>query len=697
MRARLAEPAFSASVFLVTLVLTVPLLHLLSVHLGVPLNYSGDALAGSTHVKALVDHGWYDYVPELGAPEGRHGNDFVLPDNLQVATLALMGQVHGNWVHVLNAYYLLTYPLAAVAGAWFFRVLGLNRLVAGTMALLYAFAPYHFYRDEGHLFLSAYWCVPLAAVLVWRALRGEPLWSRRPWAALLLVVVGCTSGYYALFGVFLLGIAGLVALLQTRAWRRFVGVVAAQALLLVTIVANTLPNALYERAHGTNLTALVRSPKLTENSSFKLTSLLLPSPHHRIGALAAFRQRYDSTFPLPSEEPTLGLVAAVGLVLLLAVVLVGLTRRGEVSERWADQRRLATLALAAFLLGTVGGLSTLFALFVTDNVRGWNRISVFLALWCLGSIGLLLQQVARRALSAGLCAVLLVVGLLDQSPAADPAGRAKVLQAWGSDSRFVAALEHSLPAGAMVLDLPYLGYPESSRAGNVKDSEQFRLSLHSTTLRWSYGGFRGRPDADWQATYRSDPVGRQVALAAVAGFDGAVVDRNGWKDHGVAVEAELTDLLKVTPVVSDDGLFSFFDTRPYRASVADRPGLSDVADHVLHHPVAYPSAFSTAHPRIAFDNPRDSAVTVEATVRLVAPDQPSAVRLTWPDGTTETVSGASSAVVATRTLTLEPGRTWMDVAVPGDATTPKGTAASEVRLRFVAVLLPDPVVDAFVP
>ena len=48
------------------------------------------------------------------------------------------------------------------------------------LAVLFATAPYHFLRNEMHLFLAGYYLVPPAMVVVLRVARGETVWGRRP-------------------------------------------------------------------------------------------------------------------------------------------------------------------------------------------------------------------------------------------------------------------------------------------------------------------------------------------------------------------------------------------------------------------------------------------------------------------------------------------------------------------------------------
>src|SRR5207302_8583969 len=98
-----------------------------------------------------------------------------------------------------------------------------------------AFRPFHFARGTSHPFLAVYWMIPpMGLVLLWicsgagrKASSAGDDGARSPAAPVVtlpLAVVICAllsaSGfYYALFGCFLLGIAGLSASLSRRELR----------------------------------------------------------------------------------------------------------------------------------------------------------------------------------------------------------------------------------------------------------------------------------------------------------------------------------------------------------------------------------------------------------------------------------------------------------------------------------------------
>src|SRR5262249_44470361 len=148
----------------------------------------------------------------------------------------------------------------------------------------------------------------------------------------------------------------------------------------------------------------------------------LPATGHRIPLLRRTKDVYNGQgYPLINENDTvsLGLVGSAGFLGLLAVML--LRGRCHTEPQLADG--LAILNLAAILLGSVGGFGPLATFLGLTWIRGYNRISVYIAFFALFAVALVLQQAVRRWAGsdrgkmalAGLLALLLVGGILDQT------------------------------------------------------------------------------------------------------------------------------------------------------------------------------------------------------------------------------------------------------------------------------------------
>lgn len=604
----------------------------------VPFNYSIDALSSAGHFKTTLGTGWYEFQPDLGAPYGQHYHDYPFTDDLHPFMIKVFGLVSGNWPVVFNLYYVAGYPLAALAAVWFLRRCQLSSRLAVVLAVLFAVAPYHLWRNENHFFLGEYYALPLALGVVLAVGRGEPIWGRRrvrPFAAgdasggggsvaalrraaglfagrgvgtaVALMLVVADGAYYGMFAGLLLAAAAALAYYAHRNRRRLFGAIAAGGVLAGTFVALSLPDILARRAAGPNPGALIRYPRDSEVYALKLASLVLPAPGHPIPWLAALRTYYDTNYPLPGEQPALGLLAAIGFLLLLAVPLARLFRPPPdpvgpaAAGRAATVTVMAALTWVAFLTATTGGFGTLIS-FATDSIRGWNRMSIVLMLFALAGLGLFVQDRAarrdRRDRARGrapggrrwlpvAATGLLIFGVFDQSSKVGIPDYAAVARTFQADQQFFQAIQADLPAGAMVFQTPYIAWPEAGQVmyGAV-ENDQLIPFLHTRTVRWSGGGIKGRPQVDWTRTVSDEPVEQMTHDLAVIGFAGVLLDRLATPDNGSARQADLTRVLGAPTHDQPAGRFVYFSLTPVVAQVevsmtpAARAAAAQAIDHI---------------------------------------------------------------------------------------------------------------------
>jgi hypothetical protein len=577
-----------------------------------PFYYSSDALGSAAHFKTTLETGWYEYQPRLGVPYGQRYHDYPFSDDLHPAMAKLLGVLTGNWITAFNTYYLLTFVLCAVTAVWFFRVCGLSGAMAVVLAVLFAVAPYHFVRNETHLFLSGYYLVPPGLVLVLRTARGERLWGRRPGrgrlrslvtgrgvgTVLILGLLIWDGVYYAIFTGSLLVAAALLAMARYRDRRRLGGAVSAAVVLAGFYALALLPDLLYSLRHGSDGDAFVRIPNDAQLYGLRFAQLVMPPPGHPFTPFAAFRAWFDDRYPPVAEYPALGLVATIGFLLLLAAGLTAMVNgrhwavAPDGSSRRDTIRLLAALTWVAFLLATTGGLG-LFASMAITGIRGWNRMSIVIGLLALAGLGLAVEAVlaraarrfarragtrsrpgrwspaalrGQRAIPAVTVALVLVVGVGDQSldsAVPDPAEAAS----FHSDQVFFGALQQALPTGSSVFQLPYRPFPESRLINETTDSDQLRPFLNTTTLRWSAGGIKGRPQTDWPERVGNESTANMTHDLAVAGFTGILIDRHATDDGGGSLEADLEPYTGAVRSTSPDGRWSYLSLDKIAAQI----------------------------------------------------------------------------------------------------------------------------------
>lgn len=572
----------SAGVYLFTALLS--LLLLFSVlgfkreALRLPHSYQGDAMFYHLLIKGMLDTGWFLQNPFLGAPSQLDLRDSPSTDNhFFLILLKLLSLVLRKYPHILTGFYLLGFPLTAISALYVFRKFGVSTLVAVFASLLYTFLPYHFIRGQHHLFLSAYYFLPLAIMIVLWVCRDEIGWRgwRAPIAVLIGVLIGSTGYYYAFFTCFFLVVAGVVVFLRTRSPRTLLAPAAMILVIFVATTLNFLPSITRFSDQG-SAHFIRRQSGEADIYGMRVAQLLMPIRAHRIKALADLKEDYNMRQLInENDDASLGVIGVIGFLGLMWRLLFRNIGRRTVDPdgRQGLLDQLSLMSGAGVLLATIGGLGSLTAFLLIPQVRAYNRISVFIAFFSLFAVALWLDRFSerfvgekkeRQALFGAALGVVLLIGLLDQtSPRFRPDYRT-VEDEYMNDDLFVKQIESGLPSGAMIFQLPVVSFPENPKINRLNDYDLLRGYLHSSRLRWSYGAVKGRENDVWQRSVASAPTSQMIETLAWAGFQGVYIDRYGYRDNGALLESELTALLGAPPIVSPHQRLVFFDLQAYQ-------------------------------------------------------------------------------------------------------------------------------------
>jgi phosphoglycerol transferase len=549
-------------------------------NLHVPFAYHGDTVLIHMIVKGTVENGWYLHNEALGAPGVLDLQDFPMADTVHLGWIAFLRLFTRDHALIFNLFYLLTFPLTTATAIWALRRLGVTQLWSLVFALLYAFQPYHFLRGTGHYFLSAYYLVPPFLWLVVRIyqgrgpfLRKEPAQPRSAWppvltAIAIAVLAGGGGVYYAFFGCFLAMVAGVSASVSLRRWTPLLNAAILSAVTSASLAACLAPSILYWRAHGANRNAVDRSPAMAETLGLKVSQLLMPAPHHRLSALRRWTNSFLDAAPLSNENgcSALGLFASLGFLGLMARLLI----RGRNILRTDAVEGLTILSGAAVLLGTVGGFGAVLSWCGVTWIRGYNRISILIAFYALAYLAIAFDRLSLRLTAAlrwrrlipGTAAFLvLAVGVFDQATLIARPAYEQTARQYLADEEFIQSFERSVPAGAMVFELPYQRFVEHVPAPGLQCYDMMRPYLHSRQLHWSYGSIDGRPAHAWHSAVAKFPARELVTEVRAAGFAAIYIDRNGFTDHGAKLEAELRAILASPPLVSKDGRLCIYYVR----------------------------------------------------------------------------------------------------------------------------------------
>jgi hypothetical protein len=549
---------------------------------GTPIWYRGDALFLLSYLKAARDGhvvpGGAMFVPELNAPFGANWNDH--PRTLRPVFLlgGLLARKLGLFA-TINLMLLVAHVLAGLALYFVARYFRARREWAIAGGLAFGLSHYLFWRSLDHLDLALGWHIPLCVMVVAWAFsrRGIPLRSRRLAVAVVVALLSAFHNpyYSALFAQFLC--LGALAQAVRREWGKARIVGALVGVLVAGFLVDHVGVAAFQWRHGRNAGA-ERGYGGLERYSLKPLELFIPPIGFGLDNWGRLAQEHWQRRLYRGEggSPYLGLVGGATLAWLLALSLVRSLRR---PAKAPPPAALAVLWILAYAI--LGGLNQTLGLLGFLWLRGTNRYSV----WILALVLLYLatRRALARPLSVALAAAAAVLCVADQVPSwGDRASIRRTRQAIDADRVFVRGVEHELPAGAMLFQLPLVAFPEGLPLPGIGAYEPLRPYLFSDRLRWTFGSDRGRRREEWQLAVAAKGPATMVDTLEACGFSGILVDRRAYPPGG-ALMAGLAEAGRPVRATSPAGDFAFVPLRPLVAppwpgpeagfAPDDRPGI----------------------------------------------------------------------------------------------------------------------------
>jgi len=572
-----------------------------------PYIYKGDGLSHAWMAQRAIE-GWIFENPRSGYPFGSNFMDYPGSDSGNLLVLKFLGLVTTDYHSALNLFFLLSFPTTFIASFCVLVSIGLNKTLSFSASFLFAFQSFHFTRLE-HAFYLWYFVIPLFYYVGFRIFFDPSLGSKFPkniWTIILILLgfIGLASFgvYYAIFGIIVLCTATIGTWARNKTITVMYPGLIAILFIILGVMVNIGPNILNKKINGSNPEVAIRSSAEAEIYGFKFMQLIMPRNAHRIQKLASISHEYYSTSPLVNENYTasIGLVGSVGFF-ILSLFLIAKISGANVDERMSF---LSLLIFILFMFGTIGGLGSLFSSTISSSIRGWNRISIFIAFGSLAGTFLFIQIFINRyfyknqkAISTIFALVLCVFGLYDQTTKADVNLNLETKKAFLQDRIFVQKIESSLPKGSAIYQLPYLKFPEGEPINRVQIYDLVSGFIHSKNLKWSFGGMKGREGDLFYRALAVEPIEKQLEVIKELGFGGIYIDRRGYTDSANSLIGKLTLLLKTPPTITrEDGEIIFFKIDP--AQNVDLTNLTSIQIIKKFYPVfdkfgaRYPASYS---------------------------------------------------------------------------------------------------------
>lgn len=564
--------------------ITIMLFHFLNlgsvVDWSVPFRYIGtDEMSTLVETKMTADTGWNLGTDRLGGTEGLNNANNIITGmhNADQLTIKIFLGITGNDIgKTVNFTYLSAFYLISLISYIVLRCVKIKRWISVAGSITYAFLPFIFIRNQEHLVLSCYYFIPLLVLLcLWiyeddsfLKLNKDFFKYPRNIAAIVMTCCIANSGivYWQFFGCFFLAVTAFVNVVRTKKLRFVRQAILCIVGILIFMILGCMPEIIDMLSGGSGIAGRVRSIPDAELYGLKLIQLILPLRGHGINYLEGRVSEYNATAPLITENVSayLGMVGIIGLVVLGCMLF---KRKAENdSQNYKRLSALSELNIFGILMGTIGGMGTCFFVFVSQTLRGYNRISVYIAFFCITAVCIIVQEgsirIKKRVLyivyAVGMC-LLALFGVWESTPKVTFDYEVSYGK-WYAEDAFIKEIEAAVPKNSLIYELPYLKYPEGGTLNGMHDLELMAGYIHSDTLRWSFAAtYEGENDL-WNQSVSEMESPEMISALKENGYAGIYINRSGFasKEEWSAIEKELTEQLNVQPLISVDDNLSFF-------------------------------------------------------------------------------------------------------------------------------------------
>lgn len=545
----------------------------------------GDNMSQTMMIKTIRDTGWYFENDMIGAPYGAEFYNIPTYCTMNFESLIV-------WLILLfvpdvfaayNIQVLFCFFLAGITAYLVLRALRINRLWSIVGGLAFGMAPYIQGRMMGHLCLAAAYFVPLSILLcAWcfeeddTYLKLNKTFFKNPKNLLTiffaLLIANNGVAYYPFFTCFLLCVVALYKLVNEKTikaiWKPLIPVL----MICIFLGIALIPLVVYTFTSGTSSAmGTDRSVAMGEIYALKIAQLFIPTDSHGIDIIQKLINGY-SQMPLNNENITAynSVIAGIGFIGALLLCL----NHKYVPNNHDYSRLFSILILCSVLFATIGGFSSLMFL-VFRFIRCFNRISIFIMFLSLYVFLYFAQNLLIstkkakhivRYSSIGVLSLIVGIGLLDEILT-----RNKYAAAFDSNMTGIEAMEDYyqevesvIQPNDMVIQLPYIGYPEGGQVGEILPDSYCLDYLTSSTIKWTFGSVKGS-DSDRYYKYAASLAPEEMLKVIIpTGFKGIQIDVRGYEEEtGKSLIQQFTDIIGVEPIVSEDGVKYFFNLYPY--------------------------------------------------------------------------------------------------------------------------------------
>jgi phosphoglycerol transferase len=228
------------------------------------------------------------------------------------------------------------------------------------------------------------------------------------------------------------------------------------------------------------------------------------------------------------------------------------------------------LNVAIILISTVGGFGAIFALVVTPQIRAWNRLSIYILFISLSGGAIVLSRFIQRIKNQNIFKIILILigffSIIEQKPENLPIdidNYKMMIKDYKETKSFIEKIEESIDKGSMIFQLPYLMFPEGGVIRNLKPYQLVEGFLHTSGIRWSYGGTINRQSDIFNRAVSQLSVEKMIKVLVIVGFRGIYIDSRAYdyRDLDQLIK-KIEDTVESKPLKSNNKIL-FYDLQKY--------------------------------------------------------------------------------------------------------------------------------------
>lgn len=483
----------------------------------------------------------------------------------------ILGIFGASYGLAMNSYYFLTFLFEVYAFIYVSKKIGVKYEWALAAGILFAFWQQHLTSGMKHATAVSYFSVPLLILLCYYTYTGGFRKDKKKYIELGICsfIIASADTFYAFFGCFFLFACIIVAFLKKNKESVIYGLICISSIIVFT-GALLSPSIIYNLTHESSVVG--RSAYGAFFWGLRLISLFAPKyVNHPLG----FVQRISKINQLPTGVETyLGIIGISGFLILL----ICLFKEGDKDNKRGEILKFCSvLNIVALLVGLSGGFGYLVALLITDKVRVYYRIAIYIYCLSLLSIAVLLSynQYANKMntwckwtlVLAMICFHLCDLQVWKQVPNYE-----NINNRYNTDFQLVKSIEEDIGKSGKVLVLPYLDFPENlaeSGVGNYNYS--VILNILSDTLYSSTGHVTGTKESNLMKNkYSMEKTEQVLYWAAKDGFDGILIDTKALNNSDDKIQ-QFNNILG-SPLTYKNNTIFFYNIQNKKNQLMDLSG-----------------------------------------------------------------------------------------------------------------------------